>query len=123
MLQLAQWLELHAPERDAMLGKGSIVHGDYRLDNLIYSSGSTVAKVLAVLDWELSTLGDPLSDLAYNCLVRSGCSCMHNALIAPLIDAWLVCLVTLICDRGVRLWPKPIRDVCNKARSSVALSA
>ena len=45
----------------------SVVHGDYRLDNLIIESDGT--RVLATLDWELSTLGDPLTDLAYNCLV------------------------------------------------------
>lgn len=43
-----------------------MVHGDYRLDNLVFDKGST--RVLAVLDWELSTLGDPLSDLAYLCM-------------------------------------------------------
>ncbi|MBW4329395.1 phosphotransferase family protein [Stakelama sp. CBK3Z-3] len=41
----------------------SIVHGDYRIDNMIFAQGSP--RVLAVLDWELSTLGDPLADFAY----------------------------------------------------------
>lgn len=44
-----------------------LVHGDFRLDNLIFSNDSS--DVAAVLDWELSTLGDRLSDLAYNCMV------------------------------------------------------
>jgi aminoglycoside phosphotransferase (APT) family kinase protein len=41
-----------------------LVHGDYRLDNIILAPSQ--ARVLAVLDWELSTLGDPLADLAYH---------------------------------------------------------
>ncbi|MBP0441337.1 phosphotransferase family protein [Tianweitania sediminis] len=44
-------------------GRNSVVHGDYRLDNLIFSADATQVK--AVLDWELSTLGDPLADITY----------------------------------------------------------
>jgi aminoglycoside phosphotransferase (APT) family kinase protein len=47
--------------------RASIAHGDYRIENLIYHPSG--AHVLAVLDWELSTLGHPLADLAYNCFV------------------------------------------------------
>ncbi len=54
------WLESNIPEDD----KTTIVHGDYRLGNLIYSLNEP--KVIAVLDWELSTLGHPLADLGYN---------------------------------------------------------
>ena len=45
-----------------------ITHGDFRIDNLMYNSGRRDASVAAVLDWELSTLGDPMADLAYSCL-------------------------------------------------------
>ncbi|CAH1232537.1 ACAD10 [Branchiostoma lanceolatum] len=62
MDRLLTWLPVHAPSTD----KTTVVHGDFRLDNLIFHP--TKPKVLAVLDWELSTLGDPISDLAYNCL-------------------------------------------------------
>ena len=59
---LMDWLPRHAPEQKQV----AIVHGDFRLDNLILHP--TDARVLAVLDWELSTLGDPLTDLAYFCI-------------------------------------------------------
>ena len=47
-------------------GQVSIVHGDYRLDNVMFERGSS--KIVAVLDWELSTLGHPFADLAYQCM-------------------------------------------------------
>jgi aminoglycoside phosphotransferase (APT) family kinase protein len=59
MDRLIEWLPHHIPPGD----ETSIVHGDYRLDNVIFHP--TAPRVLAVLDWELSTLGHPLSDLAY----------------------------------------------------------
>lgn len=62
MDQLMNWLPDHIPADDSV----SVVHGDYRLENLMFDE--TEARVIAVLDWELSTLGHPLSDLAYNCM-------------------------------------------------------
>ena len=59
---LGQWLAAHIPTAP----RSAIAHGDYRLNNLLIHP--TEAHVVAVLDWELSTLGDPLCDLAYNCL-------------------------------------------------------
>lgn len=63
METLMDWLPEHLPEDD---GKVSLIHGDYRLDNMIFASGE--AEVLAILDWELSTLGHPYSDIAYQCM-------------------------------------------------------
>lgn len=63
MERLITWLPANLPADDGQL---SLVHGDYRLDNLIFHPTET--RVLAVLDWELSTLGHPLADLAYFCM-------------------------------------------------------
>ena len=64
MRRLIDWLPAHMPP-DA--GEHvAIVHGDYRLDNLIFHP--TEPRILAVLDWELSTLGDPIVDFAYHCM-------------------------------------------------------
>jgi aminoglycoside phosphotransferase (APT) family kinase protein len=62
MDELIAWLPAHVPADDTT----RLVHGDFRLDNMIFHP--TEPRVLAVLDWELSTLGHPLADLAYNCM-------------------------------------------------------
>jgi aminoglycoside phosphotransferase (APT) family kinase protein len=64
--RLIEWLPRHLPARDADPGRTRIVHGDYRLDNVMFHP--TEPRIVAVLDWELSTLGDPLVDFAYHCL-------------------------------------------------------
>ena len=66
MDQLMAWLPQHMPASARDAGKTSIVHGDYRLDNLMFHP--TEPRVLAVLDWELSTLGHPLADFSYHCM-------------------------------------------------------
>jgi aminoglycoside phosphotransferase (APT) family kinase protein len=63
METLIYWLEQNIPEDD---GKVALIHGDYRLDNLIIDPENLTIK--AVLDWELSTLGHPYSDIAYQCM-------------------------------------------------------
>jgi aminoglycoside phosphotransferase (APT) family kinase protein len=60
--RLIEWLPRHVPAE----GLTRIVHGDYRIDNVIFHPSEP--RILAVLDWELSTLGDPLVDFAYHCL-------------------------------------------------------
>ncbi|XP_058994826.1 acyl-CoA dehydrogenase family member 10 isoform X3 [Mustela lutreola] len=64
MERLIQWLPRHLPKQQ----KTTVVHGNFRLDNLLFHPEK--AEVLAVLDWELSTLGDPLADVAFSCLAH-----------------------------------------------------
>ena len=60
---LIAWLPAHCPPDD---GRAALVHGDFRIDNLMFHPDEP--RVLAVVDWELSTLGQPMSDLAYFCM-------------------------------------------------------
>ncbi len=62
MDRLVEWLPAHLPAADTT----TVVHGDFRADNMIFHA--TEPRVLAVLDWELSTLGDPLADFAYHAM-------------------------------------------------------
>ena len=60
---LIDWLAAALPEDD---GRAALVHGDYRLDNIMFHPSEQ--RAIAVLDWELSTLGHPFADLAYQCM-------------------------------------------------------
>lgn len=62
MDRLMKWLPEHIPDDDSI----AVVHGDFRLENLMFDEQEP--RVIAVLDWELSTLGHPLTDLAFNCM-------------------------------------------------------
>ena len=63
MDELIDWLPENIPLDD---GQVSLIHGDYRIDNLLFSTNNLTAA--ALLDWELSTLGHPYADLAYQCM-------------------------------------------------------
>jgi len=63
MEDLMAWLDANQPPDD---GRVALVHGDYRLDNMVFHAHEP--RIIAVLDWELSTLGHPLADLAYQCM-------------------------------------------------------
>jgi len=63
MDQLIAWLPVNAPPED---NRVALVHGDFRIDNLMWQAEQP--QLLAVVDWELSTLGHPLADLAYFCM-------------------------------------------------------
>ena len=64
MERMIDWLPRNAP---AVESAPALVHGDYRLDNMMFDR--TAPRVVAVLDWELSTLGDPLADFAYHLMM------------------------------------------------------
>jgi aminoglycoside phosphotransferase (APT) family kinase protein len=66
MDKLIEWLPAHIPPGARDENRVSIVHGDFRLDNLLFHA--TEPRVIAVLDWELSTLGHPLADFSYHCM-------------------------------------------------------
>lgn len=69
MDRLMAWLPANIPPMARDERMVSIVHGDFRLDNLMFSPDTTAPpKILAVLDWELSTLGHPLADFSYHCM-------------------------------------------------------
>jgi aminoglycoside phosphotransferase (APT) family kinase protein len=63
MERVQAWLGEHMPES----GPATIVHGDYRLGNSIFA-GTPPARLVAVLDWEMATIGDPLADIGYLCM-------------------------------------------------------
>lgn len=85
MDELVAYLETHIPAQ----GEGTIVHGDFRLDNLLVADD----RVTAVLDWEMSTLGDPLTDvalmLAYQQLAEAGPATGAVVTDAPLAPGYL----------------------------------
>ncbi|XP_070619393.1 acyl-CoA dehydrogenase family member 10 isoform X2 [Erythrolamprus reginae] len=93
MERLFEWFPSHLPASEQL----SVVHGDFRLDNLIFHPEKL--EVVAVLDWELSTLGDPLCDVAYSCLpyfLPSDCSIIKglsdadlNRLAIPTAETYL----------------------------------
>jgi aminoglycoside phosphotransferase (APT) family kinase protein len=91
MTRLTAWLPEHLPASE----ETTLVHGDYRLDNLIVHP--TEPRIVAIIDWELSTLGHPLADLAYGALAyyitprgapREGGARLDDPGIPPL-DTWV----------------------------------
>jgi aminoglycoside phosphotransferase (APT) family kinase protein len=66
MHKLIEWLPAHLPATALDNSQVSVVHGDYRLDNLVFHTEEP--RVIAVLDWELSTIGHPLADFSYHCM-------------------------------------------------------
>lgn len=105
MERLIEWLPQNIPAADAV----ALVHGDYRLDNLVFHA--TEPRVIAVLDWELSTLGHPMADFAYHAMAWSmppgamrGLAGLDLATLGiPSIDAYLA----RYCERTSTAPPTP----------------
>ena len=101
MDKLMEWLPAHMPD-SARADLTCIVHGDFRLDNMIFHPDEP--RILAVLDWELSTLGHPLADFSYHCMswhippgsFRGIGGLDHAALGIPLEDEY----IELYCHRS-----------------------
>ena len=105
MNDLMQWLPAHIPAASRDEAQITIVHGDFRLDNLIFHP--TEPRVLAVLDWELSTLGHPLGDFSYLCMawhIASGA--------APGIDHLDIAALGIPSERDY------VRRYCQRTRRS-----
>lgn len=66
MLELIDWLRQHIPAEDTSTTTAGLVHGDFRIDNVVFHPIED--KVIGILDWELSTLGNQMCDVAYSCL-------------------------------------------------------
>jgi len=104
---LIDWLPRHMPESD----ETTLAHGDFRLDNLIFHP--TEPRCLAVIDWELSTLGHPLADLAYTCMLYDGQFPRVGGLLGVDFDAtgipseqdFIATYCAYAGRDGVRSWP------------------
>ena len=72
---LREWLPAHLPADES---ETTIAHGDFRLGNLMFHPSEP--RVVAVLDWELSTLGHPLADVAFNCMAWRTLPCEYGGL-------------------------------------------
>ncbi|WP_433935024.1 phosphotransferase [Sorangium cellulosum] len=108
MEALMRWLSANVPARD----ETTLVHGDYRIDNLVFSTGPR-PEAVATLDWELSTLGHPLSDLAYACMGyrinlpgRGGLAGVDVASLGiPTEDEMVASYCELTGRDGIEAWP------------------
>jgi len=107
MDRLIAWLPAQDPGPDEV----AVHHGDFRLGNLIFHR--TEPRVVAVLDWELSTLGHPIADLAYNCLAYRGLAPAARAKLSaglavegiPSEEDYVAAYCTRVGRRAIPNWP------------------
>jgi aminoglycoside phosphotransferase (APT) family kinase protein len=108
MERVIDWLPRHAPTSEP---PASVVHGDYRLDNLMFAPDAP--RVIGVLDWELSTIGHPLADFSYHCMAwhispgvfRGIAGLDHAALGIPAEDDY----IRRYCERTGLATPETLR--------------
>ncbi|WP_437855791.1 phosphotransferase family protein [Sorangium sp. So ce363] len=108
MEALMRWLSANVPAND----ETTLVHGDYRIDNIIFSTGAA-PEAIATIDWELSTLGHPVSDLAYACMGyrinlpgRGGLAGVDVASLGiPTEDEMVASYCELSGRSGIDAWP------------------
>ncbi|MCH8503827.1 MAG: phosphotransferase family protein [Ectothiorhodospiraceae bacterium] len=119
MDSLRDWLMEHAPQ---VADESAIVHGDYRLGNTIVHP--TEPRVIAVLDWELSTLGHPIADLAYLCLQYRLPRDLPG--VRDLVEAGLPSeqeIVARYCERtgrsGIPAWPGFLAFACFRSAAII----
>jgi aminoglycoside phosphotransferase (APT) family kinase protein len=94
MPKLAEWLRSHIP----MASPAVLCHGDFRLDNIIFHP--TEPRVLAVLDWELCSLGDAVADVAYNTLPYHIAAAVQGEWTYGNSCAAFLFIVGLVCSFG-----------------------
>lgn len=104
---LIDWLSANAPADSAT----TLIHGDFRFDNLIFDAKAP--RIVAVLDWELSTLGDPLADFAYSAMMyhmpaeagRTLSGCDLRALNIPSEADYVAAYCAQVGRAGIDRWP------------------
>ncbi|MDP9148854.1 MAG: phosphotransferase family protein, partial [Myxococcota bacterium] len=102
MIRLGEWLASATPPEGAV----RIVHGDFKLDNMVMHAEAP--EIVAVLDWELATLGDPLSDLGYMLMPRVAPPNERNNFDGVDLDAWGAPSIERAVERYVQLGgPEP----------------
>ena len=100
MAKIQQWLQAHMPQTQS----STIVHGDYKLDNVMWDPNGVEPRAIALFDWEMSTIGDPLADLGWMVTYWSDPSDDERA--APWSRAWSRAAATLDRNEMIELYER-----------------